>query len=396
MFRNFFLASFISNCGRWLQFAALGILGWELTESNSYLGALIFAQLAPLGVLSLVGGSLADTADRRKLLLGTQTWQMFWTFVLAAALLGGTINPSLLLLLVFIIGIGQGIYAPAFTSVLPLVAGEENLRAAVSLNSVQLNAARVVGPAIGGVLASRLGFSELFAINAASYVFVIGAIWRFELPPPIARTTRSISDRLFGGFRIVREAPQVGRPIMIMAAYAMFCLPFIGQLPAIAETNLNIDVKSPQYAWFYACFGLGALAGAILVSTVLLSLSRTLIVRTTLIGFAISLAWLSTVRSINVAYIAIFCVALFYFTLPTVLATIWQEHVDSSIRGRVAALWVLAFGGTVPIANLIGGRFVEATSLTALMLVGVVVAVLLALGARLRPGPVVDDSLLLD
>lgn len=395
-FRDFFLATFVSNCGRWLQFAALGILGWELTESNAYLGYLIFAQLAPLGVLSLVGGSLADTADRRRLLLGTQTWQMVWTFVLAAALLSGTINQWLLLVLVFIIGIGQGLYAPVFASVLPLIAGEQNLRAAVSLNSVQINGARVVGPALGGILASRMSFSGLFAINAASYLFVIAAIWRFTLPAPIAQASRSVSDRLFGGFRIVRKAPQVGRPIVIMAIYAFFCLPFIGQLPAIAETNLGIDVKAPEYAWFYACFGLGALLGAVLVSTVLLSLPHSIIVRTTLVGFAASLAWLSTVRSITVAYVAIFLVALFYFTLPTVLATSWQEHVDNSIRGRVAALWVLAFGGMVPIANLVGGQFVEATSLAALMTIGVAVALLLAVSARLQPGPIVDDSLLVE
>jgi len=393
-FRNLFIASFISNCGRWLQFAALGILGWELTGSNAYLGYLIFAQLAPLGVLSLVGGSLADTADRRKLLGGTQLWQMVWTFVLAALLIGGTINQWLLLVMVFIIGIGQGLYAPAFSSVLPLVAGEKNLRAAVSLNSVQINGARVVGPAIGGVLASRLGFAELFAINAATYAVVIMVIVRFDLPEPTASKSAPISERLFGGFRIARAAPQVGRPIMVMAIYAFFCLPFIGQLPAIAETNLGIDVQSPQYAWFYAFFGLGALLGAVLVSTVLLRLPQSVIVRTTLIGFAISLAWLSTIREINFGYLAIFLVALFYFTLPTILATIWQEHVDSSIRGRIAALWVLAFGGMVPLANLAGGWLVEATSLSLLMLIGVGVAVLLAVGVRLKPGPVVDDSLL--
>ncbi|MFT7475391.1 MAG: MFS family permease [Verrucomicrobiales bacterium] len=393
-FRNLFLASFVSNCGRWLQFAALGILGWELTESNSFLGYLIFAQLAPLGILSLVGGWLADTANRRTLLLVTQTWQMVWTFVLAALLIDGSIGEGALLIFVFIIGIGQGLYAPAFTSVLPLVAGEQNVRAAVSLNSVQVNGARVVGPAIGGVLASRLGFAELFAINAAAYLVVIGVVWRMKLPPPVARGASSISDRLLGGIRIARRAPQVGRPILLMALYALFCIPFIGQLPAIAETNLNIDTKSQQYAFFYAVFGLGALLGAVLVSTILLRFPRERLLRATLLGFALSLAWLATIDSITTAYFAIFLVALFYFVLPTVLASIWQEHVDASVRGRVAALWVLAFGGTVPIANVIGGRLAEATSLGVLMSIGVVAAIVLSVFFRLSSGPVVDESIL--
>ncbi len=104
-----------------MQFAALGILGWELTESSAFLGYIIFAQLAPLGFLSLLGGSLADTANRRALLLSTQAWQMIWTFVLAALL---------------------------------------------------------IGPAIGGVLASSMGFAEVFAINALTYTIVIAVIWR--------------------------------------------------------------------------------------------------------------------------------------------------------------------------------------------------------------------------
>ncbi len=393
-FRNLFLASFASNSGRWMQFAALGILGWELTESSAFLGYIIFAQLAPLGFLSLIGGSLADTANRRTLLLSTQAWQMVWTFVLAAMLIDGEIGEGMLLLLVFIIGLGQGMYAPAFTSILPLIAGEENLQPAIALNSVQVNGARVVGPSIGGVLASSFGFAEVFAINALLYSIVIAVLWRMRLPESTASTSAPWTDRVFGGFRIVRRAPQVGRPILLMAIFALLCLPFIGQLPAIAEVNLGIDSKSAQYGWFYAVFGLGALLGAILVGTVLLRYRKDYIIRAALLGFAVSLAWLSQLNDINFAYIAIFLVALCYFTLPTVFATMWQEHVDSTIRGRVAAIWVLSFGGVVPIANLIGGRLVEATSLATLMNIGVASAAALGIFSRVKTGPVVDESIL--
>lgn len=392
-FRNLFLASFASNAGRWMQFAALGILGWELTESNAFLGYIIFAQLAPLGFLSLIGGSLADTADRRTLLVSTQVWQMVWTFVLAAMLIDGEIGEGMLLFIVFIIGLGQGMYAPVFTSVLPLVAGEENLQAAVALNSVQVNGARVIGPAIGGMLASRLGFAEVFALNAVTYLVIIVVIGRMTFPAATA-STASLSDRLFGGFRVVRRAPQVGRPILLMAIFAFFCLPFIGQLPAIAEVNLGVDSKSTQYGWFYATFGLGALLGAVLVGTVLVQFRKAIVVRAALFGFAASLAWLALLRDIRLAYVAIFLVALFYFTLPTVFATMWQEHVDSTIRGRVAAIWVLSFGGVVPMANLVGGRLTEATSLGTLMAIGVLSATALGLFTRVRSGEVVGESIL--
>ncbi|MGI9607066.1 MAG: MFS transporter [Acidimicrobiales bacterium] len=392
-FRRLFLATLVSNTGRWMQFAALGVLGWELTESSAFLGLLIFAQLAPMGILSLVGGSLADTANRRTLLVSTQVWQMVWTFVLAALLIDNTISTDTLAGLVFIIGLGQGLYAPAFTSILPLVAGEENIQAAVALNSVQTNGARVLGPAIGGFLTSRFGFAEVFAINAMAYLVVIGVLSVLAIPPSTAKAAQ-FRDRVFGGFRIVARAPQVGNPIKIMAAFSLLCLPFIGQLPAIAEVNLGIDARSSQYGWFYAMFGLGSLVGALLVGTVLLSVSKPLLLRLSLVSFALSLTWLATIRSVEWAYFAIFFVALFYFTIPTALATLWQEHVDSTVRGRVAALWVLSFGGVVPIANIIAGPLVEATSLDLVLGIGAIGALGLAIALRVSSGEIVGEDFL--
>jgi len=295
--------------------------------------------------------------------------------------------------LVFIIGLGQGLYAPAFTSILPLIAGEKNIQAAVALNSVQLNGARVVGPAIGGFLLSRFGFAEVFAMNALSYLAVIWVLWFMQLPPSTAKAA-SFGDRILGGFRLAARAPQVGRPLVLMSLFSLFCLPFVGQLPAIAELNLDIDTRSTEYGWFYATFGFGSLLGAVLVSSVLIRLPRPLVVRFALLGFAGSLAWLSAIREVTTAYVAIFLVALFYFTVPTTLAMFWQEHVDSTVRGRIAALWVLSFGGVVPIANLIAGPLVEATSLDAVLLVGSVAAVVMALGFRLTPGAVVGEEIL--
>ncbi len=392
-FLRFYVASFLSNTGRWMQSAAIGVLGWKLTESSSFLGAIIFAQLGPMAILSLIGGSLADTANRRLLLLSTQTWQMVWTAVLAVLVINDTIAPGLLLALVFVIGLGQGIYAPVFTSILPSLAGPENLQAAISLNSTQTNAARVIGPAIGGWLTSQVGFAEVFAINAASYLVVLMAILITTLPTSTS-TSRSFKDRVFGGFRIAYKAPQVGRPLLTMAMFSLFCLPFIGQLPAIAEVRLGIDSKSTEYGYFYALFGFGALIGALSVGTVLRRVPRSLVVRVALVGFAACLTWLAVVRDITVGYLVIALLGVAYFILPTSLATSWQEHVDDSVRGRLAAIWVLTFGGTVPFANMAAGPIVDATSLPTVMFAGAAAALILAVVVRLRTGPVVGEELL--
>lgn len=377
-----------------MQTAAIGVLGWELTESPAYLGLLVFSQLGPMSILSLVGGSLADTANRRVLLLSTQTWQMLWTLVLAALVIDDVISPSVLLLMVFVIGLGQGIQAPVYTSILPVLAGHRNIKAAISLNSVQTNSARVVGPAIGGFLVANFGFAEVFAINGLSYIFVLAAVWVTQIPAAVARRG-SLANRLFGGFRVAWRARQVGSPLLLMMLFVFFCLPFIGQLPAIAELNLGIDARSTQYGWFYAAFGAGGLTGALVVGTVFAQVPARRMIRMSLLGFSLALAILASLRSFAPAIPAVYAVGACYFMLPTTLASQWQEHVDESIRGRVAALWALSFGGTVPFANALAGPIIEATSLGVVLYGGAIVALGLGLLYRLVSGPVVGEELLL-
>lgn len=394
-FRLVFVASFLSNSGRWMQQVVLGILAWELTRSPAYLGQIIFAQLGPLFLFSLVGGSMADTMDRRKLLLATQGWQALWSLVLAWQVADGSITPAWLLVLVFVIGTGQAIFAPTFTAVLPSLAGRENLSAAISLNSAQVNGSRVIGPAIGAWLASAVGVAWVFAINAFSYIVVIGALLVVAIPRTTA-TKRPVMDRLLGGFRLARRSAQVGRPLMVMVAFTLLCLPFIGQMPAVAELHLGIDPRSTAYGVLYACFGLGALLGAVSVGTVLLSVSKPAVARCSLLGFGLSLGVFALLRHPMPAYPVVFFVGLFYFTLPTALNTFLQEHLGEEVRGRVMALWVLSFGGTVAVTNLIAGPLVELTSLTAVLLAGAAAALVLSAVVRLEEGDIVGESLLDD
>ena len=135
----------------------------------------------------------------------------------------GEIGQNSLLIIVFVIGLGQGVYAPTFTSVIPELAGKNNLQAAVALNSMSMNGARI-GPALGGWLTSRFGFAEVFSLNAVTYLFVLVAIVLTTIPPTSA-DPRNLGDRLFGGFRIAFRAPQVGRPLTLMCLFSFFCLP---------------------------------------------------------------------------------------------------------------------------------------------------------------------------
>ena len=390
-FRIVFVGSFVSNIGRWMQNVVLTAFAWELTERPSFVSLVVFAQLGPMLLLSIVGGTLADSLDRRKLLLATQVWQAAWTFVLAAAVTGGDVEEWLLVLLVFVIGLGQAIFAPTWSAVLPTLAGRENLEASISLNSTQMNASRVVGPALGGVLWVAFGASAVFVVNGLSYVFVVGALLVARFPDVPRAAAGAGWSRLTAGFRLVGERPLIRNSLLLMSLFALFCLPFIGQMPTLAELNLGIDAKSTGYGVLYATFGSGAGGGALLVGTVLRPVPKPLVVRGTLTAFAVLLGVLAALRSPLPAYPVMFLVGLVYFATTTALLTHVQTHIEDEVRGRVMALWTMSFGGMVPISNLLAGPLIERTSVTAVVALGAVVALALGWTRALGPAPAPSD-----
>jgi predicted MFS family arabinose efflux permease len=163
-----------------------------------------------------------------------------------------------------------------------------------------------------------------------------------------------------------------------MALFSFFSLTFAGLMPELAKENFGIGPKTVTYGILYATFGLGAALGAMTVGTFLIHHSKPLIARRALVGFAVLLTVFALVRSPGPAFPAAFVLGFVYFLVITSLATVLQEHLDDSVRGRVMALWIMAFGGMVPIGVLIGGFVVELTSITAVMIAGAVAAVLLA------------------
>jgi MFS family permease len=390
-FRRLYWGAFGSNIGSWMQNAVLGAYALTLTGSASFVGLIVFAQLGPLLLFSVIGGALADVFDRRVLLISVAIEQL----VLSAALAWLTTNddPSRVALvgLVMAIGVGQAIHAPTYSAALPALVDRQDLAGAISLNSAQLNASRVIGPAIGGVLYAAIGVSWVFAINAATYLIVIGVLLVIRLPrvEQDPGEPRGVA-RLLGGFRVARENRTIGRVLISMALFSLFCLPFVTQMPVIAERNLGIDARSGAFGLFYACLGFGAVIGSLSIGTIFARRSKRRLVRQGLWLFSVSLALLALIRDPLPAYPVTIVVGTAYFGTVTSLSTVLQEQLDDRVRGRVMALWVMCFGGTVPIGGLIAGPVIEATSVTAVMLFGAASAALLGLYAYLyttEPSP---------
>ncbi len=385
-FRIVFLGAFASNIGTWMQNVVLGAYAYDLTHSATFVGIIIFAQLGPTLVLPMVGGLLADKVDRRRFLILLSLEQL--VFSLGVALVVTSPHPShvLLVVMVLLVGCGSAMFGPAYSAILPGLVGKADLPGAISLNSAQMNASRVIGPVIGGVLYSLIGPAWVFVGNAATYLFVVAALLMVTLPAVPHASEGSRWRQLTAGIRVARQDPVVGRCLVTVFVFSLLALAFIGQMPVVAAHNLGINLsKSPDYGILYACFGTGALAGAISIGTVFARTSKPMLVRACLVGYALTLCAFALERGALPAYINVAVTGAFYFAFITALNTTLQARLAEGVRGRVMALWMMGFGGTVGVGNLLVGPVVEAIGITAVLLFGAFVALVLAWYADVRP-----------
>jgi MFS family permease len=393
-FRSVWLGTFASNVGTWMQNVALGVLAYQLTHSATYVAAIGLAQLGPLFLLSMVGGALADVVDRKLLLIGCQVEQL--VFSLALAWVASRQHPSTLLifLCVLAIGMGNALNAPVLSAVLPVLVPRRDMPGAVSLQSVQLNLSRVIGPAIGGLLLPVVEAWGIFILNAGTYGFAIFVIARAVLPRVRSHgepgAAVSATRRLLGGLAEARADPLVRYCLVTIFSVSFFCLPFIGLMPVVAARDLHINPAGAIYGGLYALFGLGAALGAVSVGTVFVNVPRLRLIRWGLVGFTGSLAAFGLIRQIWIAYAIVLLVGFAYFVTVTSLSTALQAHIADEVRGRVMALWIMGFGGTVPLGLIAGGAVASATSVSAVVVAGAVAASIIGALAWLR-APMVDD-----
>jgi MFS family permease len=390
-FRRVFTGAFLSNVGTWMQTVVLGALAYDLTNSATFVGVVLFAQLGPLLLLSLVGGALADVVDRRRLLIWVTISQIVFSLVLAAVAAPEQPNMVALVAVVFAIGIGQALFNPAYSAMMPQLVDRRDMPGAIALHSAQMNGSRVIGPVIGAVTFSAFGAPAVFVGNAVSYLFVVGALLSVRLPPPVAPPDDDRGlRRLLGGFAVARRDDLVRRCLITIATFSLVSLAFVGQFPVLAQRNLGIDERSATYGFLYAAFGLGAVAGALSIGTVFVRQSKKRIVPAALVAYAVTLTVFALLRSPAPAFAVALVLGLTYFMFITSLSTVLQQDLADHERGRVMALWIMGFGGTVPIGNLLAGPLIEATSVTAVLLGGAACSLALARYARFdrppRPG----------
>ncbi len=391
-FRIVFFGAFASNIGTWMQNVVLGAYGYDITHSSTFVGVIIFAQLGPALLLAMVGGLIADKVDRKKFLIVLSVEQLVFSLALAWVVRAPSPSHVVLVLMVVMVGVGSAMFGPAYSAILPGLVRRADLPGAISLNSAQMNASRVVGPIIGGVAYHYVGPAWVFAGNAATYLFVVAALMVVSLPTLAPATQHASRWReLTAGITTARQDRVVGRCLVTVFVFSLLALAFIGQMPVVADHNLGIDPKSANYGLLYACFGTGALIGAISIGTVFARTSKAMIVRVCLVCYALALTAFALLRTALPAYFVVAVVGAFYFAFITALNTVLQTRLGDAVRGRVMALWIMGFGGTVALGNLLIGPVVGAVGITDVLLFGAGVALALAWYADVRVRDAPED-----
>ena len=255
VFRRVFFGALLSNIGSWMQSVILGAYVFEQTHSSTDVGLVSLAQLGPALLLAIPGGAIADRFDRRTVLIVVSAEQAIGAMAIAWIVHLPHTSVWPLLAAVLFMGIGQAVYAPTFSALVPNLVAPRDLPGAISLNSANMNLSRVIGPAIGGILFAHVAVSWVFVVNAVSYGFVIAAVWSVHLQRARVDISRGRLQRMVDGVRYARADRIVGRCLTTMMLFSFFCLPVAILMPVVAQTNLGVADRSSAYGFLYAAFG---------------------------------------------------------------------------------------------------------------------------------------------
>lgn len=347
----------ISLVGTWMQSVAQAWLVLTLTGSGTALGFVVALQTLPVLLLGPYAGVVADRLDKRRLMMGLQSVMGVLALVLGVLTLTGEVRLWQVYVLAFLLGLNNCFENPARQSFVLEMVGPTDLRNAVSLNSVLVNVARAVGPAIAGVVIATGGTGICFLINAASFVAVVSSLARLDT----SRLTPSVpapraKGQLREGFAYVRRTPGLGIPLLMMALVGCLAYEFQVVLPVMADQTFHGG--SQTYGLMTAAMGVGAIVGGLYVAARGRTGVRTLVSTAGLFSVVMLLAALAPVIWLELVALALVGAVSVGF-LSTGNSTL-QLTAAPHMRGRVMALWAVAFLGSTPIGGPIAGAVSEA------------------------------------
>ncbi len=353
-YRLYFFGLLISWIGTWMHRTAIGWLIYELTGSKMLLGLVAAATSGPIVLLSPWAGSLADRWSKRNLLMATQIWLAMLAFLLAGLVAGGWIRPWHLLLIGTLEGLAMALDTPTRQAFLVEVVGREDLANAVALNASMVNAARILGPSLAGILMASVGAATCFAVNGLSFIAVLVALIWMRLaarPQPVRK--QGAWARLREGFRYTVRHPVLRDAMVLFVLVGIFGWSYAVLLPVYAQDVLHIAEK--RYGLLLSTNGIGALFGALTVARFAVQLSPQRLRAMGITVFAVGLAALALLHQYGPVLFVLWAVGWGQMLFLSSTSTLIQTHVDETFRGRVMGIWTAVFAGVMPLGALLAG-----------------------------------------
>jgi MFS family permease len=351
-YRKYFFGQTTSFVGTWMQMTAQSWLVFTLTHSATDIGFVVALQTLPVLLLGPYGGVVADRVDKRKLMVVLQTAMGVQAAILAVLSLTHVVTYLDVCVLAIVLGLNNAFENPSRQSFMMEMVGPADVRNAVSLNSTMNNVARAVGPAVAGVLIASFGEGWCFAANAVSFIAVVISLMIMDLSTlsPSVPTERA-KGQLREGFRYVASTPKLLYPLIMMALVGMLAYEFQVTLPVVAGRVFHGN--SEDYGLLMASMGTGAVIGGLWTASKGKTGTRAMVRAALLFGTFITCAALSPI--IGVEYLALALVGFASVSFLAMTNSTLQLETDPQMRGRVMALWAVAFMGTTPIGGpLIG------------------------------------------
>lgn len=370
-FQLFFSGQLISLIGTWMQTVAQSWLVYKLTGSGLLLGSVGFASQIPVFLVAPIGGITADRMNRQRVVIATQTASMILAFILAALTLTHRITVPEIFVLAALLGVVNAFDIPGRQSFLVDMVGREDLMNAIALNSSMFNAARVIGPAVAGVLVARLGEGWCFFVNGVSYIAVIIGLLLMNVKSPPRALGSSPFEHVKEGFRFVNDAAPIRALLLLLGVVSATGMPYVVLMPIFADKILHSggqelasligshDLGAVRLGILMGAAGVGALLGALTLAarSGVKGLSRW--VATCCAGFGVSLMLFSFSKSFWLSVILLLPVGYFVMLQMASSNTLIQVMVPDELRGRVMSVYSMMFMGLAPLGSLMGGAMAD-------------------------------------
>jgi MFS family permease len=352
-FQLFFGGQLLSLTGTWMQTTAQAWLVYRMTKSALLLGSVGFASQIPVFLVAPIGGITADRRNRQHLVIATQTASMILAGILAWLTISGRVQVWHIFVLAALLGVVNAFDIPGRQSFLVDMVGKEDLMNAIALNSSMFNGARVIGPAIAGILVARIGEGWCFAANAISYIAVIVGLLLMKVQSPPRASKQSPIEDIIEGFRWVNQTKVIRALLLLIGLVSLVGMPYTVLMPVFADQILHGGAR--ELGILMGATGVGALFGALTLAakTGVTGLGRWVTITCATLGISLFLFsfstsfWLSAALLLPAGYSMMLQMAC--------SNTLIQTMVPDQLRGRVMSLYSMMFMGMAPFGAFFGG-----------------------------------------